>query len=151
VEAKQLADLHTDQFSQALLLRFLDSGRLAAHVRRALEAGAARLAATLDGCERFLPPGARFTRPQGGMNVWVDLPAPLDAGELLPRAQRAGVAYLPGRYFSVERPASGALRLSFACLDPARIREGLSILGTIFSGEIETVRGASGPPSPAIV
>jgi len=150
-EAKQLADLHTDQLSQALLLRFLESGRLAAHVACAVAAGAARLAATLEGCRRYLPEDTRFTRPQGGMNVWVELPAPLDTAELLPRAEREGVAYLPGKYFAVARPAAGALRLSFAGLEPERIREGLAILGEIFSLEMERTRGARGQPAPAIV
>ena len=63
-EAKQLADLHTDQLSQALLLRFAESGRLAAHKSRVLAAGAERLAAVLAACERSLPVGTRFTRPQ---------------------------------------------------------------------------------------
>lgn len=151
VEAKQLADLHTDQLSQALLLRFLESGRLAAHLGRMLAAGTARLSATLAACERHLPAGARHTRPQGGMNVWVELPAPLDAGELLPRAERAGVAYLPGKYFAVSRPASSALRLSFAGVEPDRIRQGIAILGEIFSSELERTRGARGQPAPAIV
>ena len=48
------------------------------------------------------------------MNLWVRLPEPLDAGELLPRAQKEGVAYIPGRYFAVSRLDPGALRLSFA-------------------------------------
>ena len=52
------------------------------------------------------------------MNLWVRLPEPLDAGELLPRAQREGVTYLPGRYFAVSRHEPGALRLSFAGLAP---------------------------------
>jgi 2-aminoadipate transaminase len=151
VEAKQLADLHGDQLSQALLLRMLESGRLEAHRKRMVTAGAARLAATLEGCSRYLPQGTRFTRPQGGMNVWVELPAPLDAGELLPRAERAGVAYLPGKYFAVTRPAPHALRLSFAGLEPERIRAGLEILGGIFSPELERVKGARGQPAPAIV
>jgi 2-aminoadipate transaminase len=151
VEAKHLADLHTDQLSQALLLRMLESGRLDAHRITMLEAGAARLAATLEGCRKHLPQGTRFTRPQGGMNVWVELPAPLDAGELLPRAEREGVAYLPGKYFAVVRPASNALRLSFAGLDPERIRTGLGILGGIFSLELDRIKGARGQPAPAIV
>src|SRR5271157_3712236 len=96
-QAKEAADLHTDQLSQAVLLEFAESGRLEAHRARVLQAGAERLAATLDACRRYLPANARWTRPQGGMNVWVRLPEPLDAGELLPRAQKEGVAYLPGR------------------------------------------------------
>jgi DNA-binding transcriptional MocR family regulator len=115
-----------------------------------LEAGAERLAATLDACREFLPPGARWTRPEGGMNVWVRLPEPLDAGELLARAQKEGVAYLPGRYFAVSRLEPGALRLSFAGLEPEQIRTGIAALGRIVAGEMA---GATRnlEPAPAMV
>ncbi len=149
-QAKEAADLHTDQLSQAVLLEFAESGRLEAHRARVLKAGAERLAATLDGCRQYLPPGTRFTRPEGGMNVWVRLPEPLDAGELLSRAQKEGVAYLPGRYFAVSRWEPGALRLSFAGLPPEQIRTGLAILGRIVGGEIEAA-SRSFEPAPAMV
>ncbi len=151
-EAKQLADLHTDQLSQAVLLRFVETDRLQVHGQRVLTAGAERLAAVLEGCERHLPPGTRFTRPEGGMNVWVRLPEPLDAGELLPRAQREGVDYVPGRYFAVSRVEHGALRLCFAGLEPERIEEGLRILGRVFNEELDRIRAGRGhETAPAIV
>jgi 2-aminoadipate transaminase len=146
-QAKEAADLHTDQLSQAVLLEFAESGRLEAHRARVLQAGAERLAATLDACRRYLPAGARWTEPQGGMNVWVRLPEPLDAGELLPRAQKEGVAYLPGRYFAVSRLEPGALRLSFADLAPEQIRSGLAILGRIVSGEMASASESFEPAS----
>ena len=151
-DAKQWADLHTDQLSQALLLRFAESGRLESHHQRVLASGRERLAAVLDACRRCLPREAAYTRPEGGMNLWVRLPEPLDAGELLPRAQREGVTYLPGKYFAVSRPESGGLRLSFAGLDPGLIRKGLGILGAIFTAECERVRLARrSDPAPAMV
>ena len=151
-QAKQLVDLHTDQLAQAVLLRFAESGRLEEHRRRMLEAGAERLRAVLDACRAWLPPGTRFTEPEGGMNLWVSLPDPLDAGELLPRAEREGVTYLPGKYFAVSRPEPGGLRLSFAGLEPAKIERGVRILGGIFSAELERVRAArSLEPAPAMV
>jgi len=149
-QAKEAADLHTDQLSQAVLLEFAESGRLEAHRTRMLQAGAERLAATLEACRQYLPAGTRWTRPQGGMNVWVRLPEPLDAGELLPRAQKAGVAYLPGRYFAVSRLEPGALRLSFAGLAPEQIRNGLAILGKIVSDEVGSA-SQSFEPAPAMV
>jgi len=148
--AKEAADLHTDQLSQAVLLEFAESGRLEAHRARMVQAGAERLAATLDSCRRFLPAGTRWTQPQGGMNLWVRLPEPLDAGELLPRAQKAGVAYVPGRYFAVSRLEPGALRLSFAGLEPEQIRDGLAILGRIAADEIAN-SSRSEEPSSALV
>lgn len=138
--AKQWCDLHTDQLSQAVVLRFAESGRLAAHRTKILAAGSRRLAAVLAACEQTLPSGTRFTRPQGGMNLWVRLPEPLDAGELLARAERENVTYLPGRYFAVNRVEPGALRLSFAGLTPDHIRAGVSTLGEIFRLELDRVR-----------
>jgi 2-aminoadipate transaminase len=152
MEAKHLSDLHSDQLSQAVLLRFAVSGRLQAHHARVLKAGAERLHAVLAACDRYLPRGTRFTRPQGGMNLWARLPEPLDASELLGRAQREGVTYLPGKYFAVGRPDPGSLRLSFAGLDPAHIEKGVKILGEIFSNELERLRDSSNrEPAPAMV
>jgi 2-aminoadipate transaminase len=145
--AKESADLHTDQLSQAVLLEFAESGRLDAHRARILEAGGQRLAAALDSCRRFLPPGTRWTQPEGGMNLWVRLPEPLDAGELLALAQKEGVAYLPGRYFAVSRLDPGALRLSFAGLEPDQIHAGLAILGRIVADEISRISGSEEPSS----
>ena len=150
-EAKQMADLHSDQLSQAVLLRFAVSGRLKEHRTRVLAAGAERLQAVLEACQRWLPAGTHFTRPQGGMNLWVRLPEPLDAGDLLARAQREGVSYMPGRYFEVSRREPGALRLSFAALPPEKIRAGLAILGKIFSSELARARLERHEPAPAVV
>jgi 2-aminoadipate transaminase len=148
--AKEASDLHTDQLSQAVLLEFAESGRLAAHRARVLDAGGKRLRATLEACSAYLPAGTRWTHPQGGMNVWVRLAEPLDAARLLQRAQKEGVAYLPGRYFAVARQDAGALRLSFAGLPPEEIRRGLEVLGRIVSDEIEAA-AQSFEPAPAMV
>jgi len=139
-EAKQWSDLHTDQLSQAVLLRFAESGRLEQHRRRMLIAGRERLQAALEACKQYLPAGAEFTRPRGGMSLWIQLPQSLDAGELLPRAEREGVTYLPGRYFAVSRPQPNGLRISFAGMTPEEIRSGLAILGRIFQNELERAR-----------
>jgi len=150
-EAKQLSDLHTDQLSQAVLLRFAESGRLENHRAHMLEAGRERLQAARAACEKYLPSGAEFTRPRGGMNLWVRLPQPLDAGELLQRAEREGVTYLPGRYFAVSRTESSALRISFAGLAPDQIGAGIAILGRIFREELERTRVSSRLEVPAMV
>ncbi|MCC6539862.1 MAG: PLP-dependent aminotransferase family protein [Bryobacterales bacterium] len=153
---KQWMDLHSDQLSQAVLLRFAESGRLEAHRRRVLEAGASRLAATLAACEAHLPDGCGFTRPQGGMNLWVRLPEPLDTAALLRLAEEQGVTYLPGRYFAVGRPDPGGLRLSFAGLDEVRIARGVEILGGLVAAELRRTAGYGlgnglSRPAPAMV
>jgi len=141
-ERKQLADLHSDQLAQAVLLRFMESGRMEGHRKRVIRAGAARLDAVLEACGQRLPPGSAFTRPEGGVNLWVKLPASIDTAALIEKAAARGVAYLPGRVFAVGRDARSALRLSFAGLDPAHIRAGVHRLGELFREEIEHARPA---------
>jgi DNA-binding transcriptional MocR family regulator len=84
------------------------------------------------------------------MNIWVRLPAPLDAGELLGACQNAGVNYLPARYFMVSRQEPGGLRLSFAGVEPQRIAQGLEILGRIVGSELSGAF-ARLEPAPAMV
>ena len=141
-EAKQCCDLHTDQLSQAVLLRFAESGRLAEHRKHVISTGLERLECALTTCQRVMPEGTIYTRPDGGMNLWIRLPEQLDSGELLGPAQREGVAYLPGKYFAVSRDQSSCLRISFAGLAPKYIRQGLKVLGTLFQSEASRVRAA---------
>lgn len=151
-ELKQVTDLHTDHLSQAVLLHFDQSGRLEAHRSRIVEAGRIRLAAVLAACAQYLPAGAKFTRPEGGMNLWVRLPEPLDAAALLPAAQRLGVAYLPASLFEVSLRQPGGFRLSFAGLAVERIERGLMLLGKVFQTGLEQARASRREdPAPAIV
>ncbi len=138
--SKQWMDLHSDHLSQAVLLQFAQSGRLEAHTKRVVAAGGEKLATALSACADCLPEGTEFTRPSGGMNLWVKLPNPLDASAMLRHAEERGVSYLPGRYFAIGRGEPGSLRLSFAGLEASRIREGISILGALFTQELRRER-----------
>ena len=146
-EAKQISDLHSDQLSQAVLLRFAESGELDRHLEKTRLAGAQRLEAVLQGCARDLPKYTTFTRPEGGMNLWVELPAPLLADELLRRVQQRGVDFLPGRHFSSRVAHARALRLSFGGLSPDQITRGIRIIGDTAAEELSSVtaRGSLEP------
>jgi 2-aminoadipate transaminase len=151
-EAKQWTDLHTDHLSQAVMLRFAESGRLEAHRQHIVRTGAEQLARALEGCRRYMPEGTTWTEPQGGMNLWVRLPEFLDSAALLEKAQRERVTYLPGRFFEVSRPQPSALRLSFAGLPPEKITAGLAVLGRVFANEMERARPAAAfEPASAVV
>ncbi len=145
-EAKEASDLHSDQLSQAVLLRFAESGRLEAHRKKMIAAGAERLNACLAGCAKESARGSDYTRPEGGMNVWVRLPEPLDASELAARAEREDVSFLPGRYFAVSRPQAHGLRLSFAGLDAGNDSARDAGVGIGFSGAScqQARRGSAG-------
>jgi DNA-binding transcriptional MocR family regulator len=146
---RQWCDLHTDQLAQAIFLRFAKSGGLEQHLRRVREEGRRRLDAVLAGCREHLPAGAEWTHPEGGMNLWVRLPRGLDAAEVQAEAQQTGVTFLPGTHFTVWKPQTDALRLSFGGLSPVEIREGLARLGRACSRAMSRrdVRAAADLPA----
>lgn len=144
-EFKQLADLHTDQLSQAFLLRFAESGALAAHQKSMVAAGREKLRAVSEAARKHLE-GCTYTIPDGGMNLWVDLGDGLDAAALRGLAQRAGVDYMPGRQFSVARALDTGLRLSFVGLEVHEIRRGIEILGNVVQ-EARTSRAGALVPA----
>jgi 2-aminoadipate transaminase len=151
-EAKQISDLHSDQLSQAVLLRFAESGELAQHIERTQRAGRERVTAVLRACAAYLPSGTKFTRPEGGMSLWVELPAPLKAEHLLSRAQERGVNFLPGRYFSARRTHARGLRISFGGLAPEQITRGIQILGEAARRELAiSAVSANFEPAAALV
>jgi 2-aminoadipate transaminase len=151
-DAKQMSDLHSDQLSQAILARFSESGELESHLKNVRVAGRGKLEAAIEGCKRFLPQDATFTRPDGGMNLWIELPAPLTAERLLERAQERGVNFLPGRYFSARSGHIRGLRISFGGLAPEEITRGLEILGECAARELAATRApAAYEPSAVLV
>ena len=149
-ELKQLADLHTDHLSQAFLLRFAESGKLARHQAIVIAAAKEKLRALDQSCRRYLA-NCTWKVPGGGMNMWINLPAGLDAVALRGLAQQAGIDYLPGRYFSVSRPLDSGLRLSFAGLDPNEIRKGIEILGALVQNAASAREARDSHPALALV
>ena len=77
--------------------------------------------------ERF-PEGVTFTRPEGGLFIWVELPEALNALELLPKAIEKRVAYVPGTHFFADGGHLNTLRLNFSMAEPETIRKGLALL-----------------------
>lgn len=122
---KQASDLHTSTIDQAAAAEYLASADLDAHVRRLCATYSVRRDAMLAELPAITPPGTTWTDPDGGMFVWVSLPAGADTDRLLPEALRHDVAFVPGSAFQVGEPDRSALRLSFATHAPETIAEGL--------------------------
>lgn len=133
---KQSSDLHTDQLAQATLAEFVRRGMLEKHMKRMIRVYARRLEVFEKAVAKYLPRGVEWTRPEGGMSVWVTLPPGLDAGELLIHARECGVLFVPGRYFYFEHPQTNTLRLGFAGLEERDIVQGLAKLGSVIDTEM---------------
>jgi 2-aminoadipate transaminase len=127
--AKQAADLHTSTVDQAAAAHYLRSGRGDVALERIRAAYGERLDAMLSALPESLPTGSAWNTPDGGMFLWVRLPAGMDASAALPRALARDVAYVPGAAFYPGAPDRRTLRLAFTTYAPATIREGLRRLG----------------------
>jgi 2-aminoadipate transaminase len=139
--AKQAADLHTGSLSQRAVARLFEIFDYEAHLRRLRQLYGERLEAMLASLERSFPPGSVWTRPEGGLFVWVRLPRGLDAQALLADAMRERVAFVPGAPFYPAEPCKQTLRLNFSNRPPALIAEGMARLGACVSARLR--EGAS--------
>jgi 2-aminoadipate transaminase len=133
---KQTADLHTSQIAQAILAEYMRRGRLRRHLERIRVAYSARLAALEHVLTRVMPAGTKWSRPEGGMCVWVELPAGIDSSELLIHVRERGVLFSPGRYFYLQNPQPNTLRLGFAGLKEREIVRGISILNEVLRAKM---------------
>ncbi|MFZ0433352.1 MAG: PLP-dependent aminotransferase family protein [Candidatus Acidiferrales bacterium] len=140
---KQSTDLHTDQLAQAALGEFLRRGYLTRHIAKMRKVYLSRLEAMEAALEKFMPAGTSWTRPEGGMSVWVTLPVGFDAGELLIHVRERGVLFVPGRYFYSQAPQPNTLRLGFSMIDEKQIARGVQVLGDSLKIELrKRQRGA---------
>jgi 2-aminoadipate transaminase len=112
---------------QATVFEFLRRGNFEPNLERVSTLLGARRDAMLESLERELP-DARWSRPQGGYFVWLELPEGADAGALLERATAAGVTFVPGADFG---GAPNTARLAFSFVSPDEIREGVRRLAAL--------------------
>src|SRR5260370_21129176 len=123
---KQTTDLHTDQLAQATLAEFLRRGLFTRHLAKMRKVYTSRLAALDEALHKHMPVGTRWTRPEGGMCLWLALPPGFDASELLIHGHKRRNLFAPGRYFYGQSPVPNTLRLWFASLDEKQTGPGVT-------------------------
>ncbi len=122
---KQASDLHTSSFDQRVAFGYLTSGKQPEHLARIRAAYGERFGILYAALREQLPAGYSWTKPEGGMFLWVTGPAELDALKLLERAIEQKVAFVPGRDFFPGDGGKNHLRLNFSNSTPERLREGV--------------------------
>ncbi|GAA6209045.1 PLP-dependent aminotransferase family protein [Cognatishimia sp. WU-CL00825] len=133
---KQAGDLHSSTVNQMAIHHVAES-QFDSHVAKLHSAYSARRDAMLAALHEFMPEGVSWTRPEGGMFVWITLPVGLNGADLLQRAlETVKVAFVPGRAFFADGSGENTIRLSFSCADEATIREGVQRLASVVSAEI---------------
>ena len=152
LQAKQAADLHTPGFNQRVVYEVIKNGFLDQHVPTIRARYRAQAQAMAQALTQHMPEGTEWQMPEGGMFFWLRLPEGCDALALLPRAVKAGVAYVPGSAFFAPKPGHDglhgtderSLRLSFVTLPPEDITNAVAILGSMLREHLASL----GEPTP---
>jgi 2-aminoadipate transaminase len=131
VIAKQATDLHTSTFTQMVAYEMARGGFIDEHVRAIRRAYRERRNAMLAALDELFPATVTWTRPSGGLFLWLRFPENLDSIDILREAIREKVAFVGGRAFFADGSGHNTARLNFSNADPERIREGIGRLAGV--------------------
>ena len=130
---KQAADLHSSTINQIVVEDVIKEG-FEAHIAGLRSAYKTRRDTMLGALDKNMPDGVSWTKPEGGMFIWVSLPNHMDGAELLARSLKTQkVAFVPGGAFFPDGSGQNHIRLSFSVSTPGEIREGIGRLGRLIS------------------
>ncbi|MFZ2074643.1 MAG: PLP-dependent aminotransferase family protein [Methanoregula sp.] len=131
VVAKQASDLHSNILSERIASRYLADTNIDAHIRKIRGVYREQRDSMIAAMQNDMPEGVTWTKPEGGMFVWVTLPAGCSSMEVFTEALKKQVAVLPGIPFYVDDGGTDTLRLNFSSSDTERIVEGIQRLDRV--------------------
>ena len=126
--AKQAADLHTNSFTQMIVYQYLINFNIKRHIEKIRDLYGKQLNAMLKNINKYFPDEVEFTKPEGGMFMWITLPEGFSTIKLFELAIKQNVAFVPGYPFYIGRKDTNTLRLNFSCSDEETIEEGIKRL-----------------------
>jgi 2-aminoadipate transaminase len=144
VLGKQAGDLCTSTLTQYFALEFFESDRWLGYVKTLCDHYRSRRDAMLEALERFFPPQAEWTRPEGGLFLWATLPAFINTTDLLAAALRENVAFVPGEGAFVDGRGTSSMRLNFSAQTEDEIREGIRRIGKVISEQVGLYESITG-------
>ena len=133
---KQAADLHSSTINQMAISDVAERG-FDAQVAKIKTAYSQRRDCMLAALEKYMPEGSSWTKPEGGMFIWITLPEGMDGAKLLAKSlETAKVAFVPGKAFFADGSGANTFRVSFSCANEQMIEDGIGRLGALISAEI---------------
>ena len=145
---KQAADLCTSPLTQLMVSAYFDQGHWRDYVASLVELYRDRRDTMLEALAEHFPPQAEWTRPAGGLFVWVTLPDFIDTTDLLARALRQNVAFVPGEAAFVDGRGRSSMRLNFSACGHEEIRAGIRRIGAVVCEQVELYGTLTGTPAP---
>ena len=133
---KQSLDLCPPIFDQYVAAEFLRSRRLDANLSKTIALYRSKRDLLLNLLEKHMPEGVRWTRPEGGLFLFLTMPDGFDAVKFYDKALDAGVAYVAGEFFHPDRSGKNTMRLNFSFMTPEKISAGIELLAKLLRDEI---------------
>ena len=133
---KQSADLHTDNLAQFAVAQFFADNDVDAHVKEISALYGKRKDLMLEGIKKYFPEGVKYTNPEGGMFLWVEVPGVDDTVELFKECLEHDVAFVPGDPFFADGVQPGAFRLNYSNMKEDQIEVGLKRLGAALTAAV---------------
>lgn len=134
---KQSLDLCPPIFDQYVAAEFLSSGRLDANLAKSIELYRKKRDLLLNLLEENMPEGVSWTRPEGGLFLFLTMPEGFDAVKFYDTALDAGVAYVAGEFFHPDGIGANTMRMNFSFMSPERITEGVRLLSSLLRNTIQ--------------
>ena len=133
---KQSADLHTDNLAQFAVAQFFADNDVDAHVKEISALYGKRKDLMLEGIKKYFPEGVKYTDPEGGMFLWVEVPGVDDTVELFKECLEHDAAFVPGDPFFADGVQPGAFRLNYSNMKEDQIEVGLKRLGAALTAAV---------------
>ncbi|WP_197739145.1 aminotransferase-like domain-containing protein [Athalassotoga saccharophila] len=128
--AKQGVDLCTPGLTQRIAARYLQKGTVFERINETIKIYRSKKNKMLNALQKYVKvDGSKWTKPAGGLFIWLELPKKFDTMEMFEKAKKAGVAYIPGAAFYVDDRKSSEMRLSFCLPSEDEIEEGIKRIG----------------------
>ncbi len=136
VIAKQSVDLCTPTFTQLIAYYYIRNGYMERHIPKIIEMYKRKRDIMLEAMEKYFPDGCKWTKPRGGMFLWVELPKHISTIEMFQDAVKEKVAYVHGKAFHVDGSGENTMRLNFTNPSDELIEEGIRRLAKVIKERI---------------
>ncbi len=133
VLVKQGTDLQCNTIAQMTIAEYLKKYDIDAHIGRIVKVYKQRRDVAVACLEKYFPDGVRFTRPEGGLFTWIELPPHISARDILTRCLEQKIAFVPGGSFFPNEHKENTLRINYSNMPEERIEYGLKIIGQIIT------------------
>jgi len=136
VAFKQTADLHTDSFAQRITAKYMELYDIEEHIHKIKAVYKERCTAMLSCIEEFFPNNISYSRPEGGLFIWVELPEGIDSAHIFTECLKNNVACVPGASFFPNGTQTNTLRLNYSNMPKEKIIEGMKRMGDVLHREL---------------